>query len=335
MEVFDERDEILVRYLLNELSKEENEELEDEMVLKPEFSERAQAIETSLTESYVLGEMSAAEKAHFVNGYLIFPDNREKVEDARAFHKALHIRRQERPEATKTKKHEHARRGWLASLLRMPVPAMAFAALVLIVAVVAGLLLIDRLRSNQVASDNHNSQENARQQVVSRPEGNRDDNSTRDAPEETTNAPTNNAMDRRLPSNQEVAKLNAAPPGRVVVSIVENSGRIGASLRGPVDEVKVQPVRIPASAKSFTLRMSLEPNEYFKDTRNCSVDISNIKFTRLYPSANYQKVTAKPVAGKFQVSLDVPTAYLKDGDIYYLRVSETNSLTPFKVKFTR
>src|SRR5436305_5086091 len=96
MEAFDDRDAILVRYLLNELSKDENEEIEDGMVLDPEFSERAQAVETNLIESYVLDEMSAEEKARFEKGFFIFPENRERVEDARAFHEALRARRRER-----------------------------------------------------------------------------------------------------------------------------------------------------------------------------------------------------------------------------------------------
>jgi hypothetical protein len=48
------------------------------------------------------------------------------------------------------------------------------------------------------------------------------------------------------------------------------------------------------------------------------------------------KVKAIPVAGKFQVSIkNIPTAYLKDGELYYFRVKEINSHTPFRVTFTK
>ncbi|MFL6334556.1 MAG: hypothetical protein ACJ754_14680 [Pyrinomonadaceae bacterium] len=335
MEVFDETDETLVGYLLNELSKAENEEIEDEMVLDPEFSERVQAVETSLIESYLLSEMSAAEQTRFVKGYLIFPENLDKVEDARAFHEALRMRRRERQvEPPPTPMTEPARPGWFASILRMPAPAMAFGALVLIAAVVAGIYLFGRLRSNEVVSGNRNGQENVRPQVVSPPEVNRNDNSRQGKPDENTNAPTNNATNQSLPSNQEVAQVNTVPPARVVVSIVENNGRVGTT-RGAGGEVKVQTLKIPAGAKEFTMRVGLEPNEYFKDTLDCSVDISNARFAHLHPGAGFQKVKARPVAGKFQVSLNVPTALLKEGEIYYFRVDEIDSLTPFKVAFTK
>ncbi|MDT5271380.1 MAG: hypothetical protein QOH49_3566 [Acidobacteriota bacterium] len=335
MKVFDETDETLVRYLLNELSKAENEEIEDEMVLDPEFSERVQAVETSLIESYLLSEMSAAKRTRFVKGYFLLPENLDKVEDARAFHEALRMRRRERQvEPPPTPMTEPAQLSWFASLLRMPAPAMAFAALVLIAAVVAGIYLFGRLRSNEVVSGNHNGQENVRQQVVSSPEVNRDDNSNQRIPVEKTNAPTNNATTRSLSSNQEIAQVNAAPPGRVAVSIVENNGRVGTT-RGAGGEVKVQTLRVPAGAKVFTMRVSLEPREYFKDTLNCSVDISNVKFARLHPGGDYKRVKAKPVAGRFQVSLDIPTALLKEGEIYYFRVDEIDSLTPFSITFTK
>lgn len=337
MEVFDERDKILASYFLNELSKEENEEIEDEMVLDPDFSERAQAVETNMVESYVLGEMSAAENARFAQGYLIFPDNREKVEDARAFHEALRMRRRERRKVTNTPPVQ-TKHGWLAALLRMPAPAMAFATLVLIASVVVFFLLIDRLRSNQVASDNQNGQEKKRQQIVSQPEGSRDDNSTRDTSKVIADAPTNNNTNGNLPTNREIVKLNTSPKGRVVVSLDEKKGRVNASPMGTGDKVEVKTLKIPASAKSFTLRVNLtrpEYREYFEEHRDCFVDISDIKGTRLYPTARYRRVRAKPVAGMFQVSLNVPTAYLKNGETYYFRVSELNSHTPFQVKFTK
>lgn len=334
MEVFDESDETLIRYLLNELPKAENEEIEDKMVLDPEFSERVQAVETNLTESYLLGEMSASERARFVKGYLLLPENREKVEDVRAFREALRMLREGQVEVLPTPLPEPARRGWLASLLRVPVPVMALAALALIAALVAGIYLFGPRKSNEIVSGNRNGQENVRQQIVPTPEVKRDENSNQGKPVENTNTPTNNATNSSLPSNQEIAQVDTAPPRRVVVSMLEENGRVGTT-RGTGEEVKVQSLRIPADAKTFTVRVSLEPREYFKDTLNCSVDISDIKAARLYPGRDYKKVKAKPVAGRFQVSLDVPTALLKEGETYYFRVPEIDSHTPFKVTFTK
>jgi hypothetical protein len=217
----------------------------------------------------------------------------------------------------------------------MPTPALAFAALVLIAAVVTVIFLFSRRGSNEVVSGSRNGQENARQQVVSPTNVNREENSNQNKPEGSVNAQANHATNESLSSNQEVANLDTARPSPLVISLNENKGRVGASPMGPGDEVKVQPVKVPTGAKSFTLRMNLEPDEYFEESLDCSVDISDRKFARLYPAADYMKVKARPVAGKFQVSMNIPTAYLKDGELYYFRVREINSHTPFRVTFTK
>jgi len=333
MEVFDDRDAILVRYLLNELSKDENEEIEDEMILDPEFSERAQAVKTNLIESYVLDEMSADEKARFEKGFFIFPENRERVEDARAFHEALRARRRERlaalPRATAP-----ARPGWLVSLLRIPVPAMAAAALILVVAAVIGFILLHRRGLNEVAS-NRNSQDNPGRQIVSHSEDNHNGSTT---PEKPANAGKDltDQNSNGSPPHDQIAQLNPSPPGHVAVSVVEMSGYVDAVSRGTGEAVNAQPVTVPNGAKSLTLQVKLESNEYFKENLDCSVDISNSKFRPVYPGVNYLKARVKRVLGKFpyEVSINIPTSYLKDGEIYYFRVLETESHTPFKVKFT-
>jgi hypothetical protein len=336
MEVFNSKDEILVRYLLNEQSKNENEELEDEMILDPELSDRAQVIEMNLIESYVLNEMDAVEKARFEKGFLLFPENRDKVEDARAFHESLRLRRQERLEVP-PQAREKTPKGWFASLFQMPVPAMAFAALVLFIAVVAGFLIIRRNEFHEAASNNGSN--NISPQVVSHPENSNNDNSTQGKSENTEEASTNNSANRNSPPNQEIAKLNPNPRGAVVITITGINGRVGANSRGAGKDVKAQLIKIPMNDKFFTLKVNLEStlksDEYFKNNLNCSVDISNSKSQPLFPKANYLPVKAKLTGGEFpyQVSINVPTGYLKEGELYYFRVSEIDSLTPFKVKF--
>ena len=333
MEVFEDRDERLIRYLLNELPKDENEEIEDEMILDPGFSERAQAVETNLIESYVLDEMSVGEKARFEKGFLIFPENREKVEDARAFHEALRARRRESL-AARPHVLEPARPGWLASLFRIPVPAMAVAALVLVAVVVVGILLLSGRRSNEVAS-NRNSQDNSGRQVVSHPEENHNHSSTPDESANVGKDLTDHSLNGSPPPG-EVAQLNPPTPGPAVVSIVEKSGYVGSASRGPDEAVTAQPISVTTGAKSLTLQVSLKSHEYFKENPDCSVDISDSKFKSIYPAAKPMKTRIKRGAGQFpyRVSINIPTSYLKDGTIYYFRIAETDSHTPFKVKFT-
>jgi hypothetical protein len=332
METFDDSDETLVGYLLNELPKEANEELEDEMDIDPGLSERAHTVEANLIDAYLLGGMSAAERARFEKGFFILPENREKVKDARLFHQALHEHRAEEV-VEQPPVREPVRAGWFATLLRLPAPALAFTALALVAAVVGGLLLIGRYRSNQLASSDNNNRRNERRQVNSQVEENR--NEGQGAPRDNGNAPANNGVtESGVPENPEVAGSHKNVPEHIVVSIKENNGRVNESTMGtPGKAVKPTLITIPAGAKSFTLKVTLEHDERIEETPVCSVDVSTAKAARIYPRADYQKVKPRPIGGKYQVSLNVPTALLKDGEIYYFRVSEIDSQTPFKVRF--
>ncbi|HSE20352.1 MAG TPA: hypothetical protein VLB68_01805 [Pyrinomonadaceae bacterium] len=325
MEVTDSTDEILIRYLFNEQSKEENEELEDEMVLDPELSDRAQVVEMKLIESYVLNQMKPAEKVRFEKGFLLFSENRNKVDDARAFHESLRRQRRVRLEVQPPVLTE-ASPGRFASLFRMPVPAMAVAVLILVTTIVVVFLLIPPGRPNANVSNNNAS-------TNIKPEANS---------ENTGDAPANSRANET--PREEIAKLNSNTAGAVVISITETRGRVNAiGSRGPdsssqVQKIKPHLIKIPVGSESFTLRVSLMSHEYYKEGVDCSVDISNAKFQRLFPKGegNYLKVKAKSIKGKFpyQVSIKVPTAYLKEGSVYYFRIAETDSLTPFKVRFT-
>ena len=139
IETFHERDEALVRYHFNELGDVERTELEDEMLLDEALSERAQIVEMNLIDGYVRGELTAEENVRFEKGFMASPDNRDKVNQARMFHNSL-LRLHERgtaapPESVPGQAVAAPRRGWLhrlSELFRMPLPALAFMASILL-----------------------------------------------------------------------------------------------------------------------------------------------------------------------------------------------------------
>ena len=313
MEAVDARDELLIKYLLNEQSKAENEELEDEMVLDPELANRAQVVEMKLIDSYVLNEMTPAEKVRFEKGFLLVQENRDKVEDARAFHEGRRLRQDD--VAVQLPPLAQAQSSWFASLSRAQLSALA-AVLILVIALVAILFLFRPTQNKSITSNGAN--QNSSPQVVFQPE--------------------NNNSNRSIKPD-EIAELNPHP--NAVRSINELRGRAsttGASPRG-TGNGPVQPhlIKIPANTESVTLNVRLIPDTYYKESLECSVDISSAKFEHLFPRHNYLKVKAQPVGGEFpyQVAITIPTVYLKEGNLYYFRIVETDSLTPFKVKFTK
>lgn len=91
----DSKDDLLIKYLFNELPTSENEKLEDQMALDEELSERMQALEMIMIDRYVLGAMTPGETSRFEHGFLLFPENLPKVRDARIFHESLRQLRNE------------------------------------------------------------------------------------------------------------------------------------------------------------------------------------------------------------------------------------------------
>ena len=91
IETFSDEDKLLVRYLFNELEKDKARELEDEMLLDDEWARRAEVVEMNLIDCYVRNELSIAERRRFEEGFLVDPENRDKVDRALMFHESLRL----------------------------------------------------------------------------------------------------------------------------------------------------------------------------------------------------------------------------------------------------
>ncbi len=133
-----ERDNRLIRYLLGEMSGEEQEKLEDAYFSDDALYEELEATETALIDAYVRGQISEDIRSRFEERYLASPRQREKVEFARLlFEKSL------RPPS----EEQEAIRWWQRILLpvssprRLLISAVALFALAI---VIAGSLLLYR-----------------------------------------------------------------------------------------------------------------------------------------------------------------------------------------------
>lgn len=151
IETFHERDKVLTRYLFNELGAAERSGLEDEMLLDEELFERVESVEMTLIDGYVRGEMMPEESLRFERRFMGVPENREKVNRARMFHKSLHRLHEQASAATPM----HApRRGWLRRLsefFRRPLPALALTAATLLL-ICGGLYYAWRLSQRSQAN---------------------------------------------------------------------------------------------------------------------------------------------------------------------------------------
>ncbi len=77
--------DLLVRYLLGNVSEPERERLEEEYFLNDEMCEALEAVEDELIDSYVCGRLSQSQREQFDKYFLDYPTKHERVEFAKIF----------------------------------------------------------------------------------------------------------------------------------------------------------------------------------------------------------------------------------------------------------
>src|SRR5215831_8715394 len=82
---FDQRENLIRRYLLGELAEADQAALEQELLIDQGKFDQVWAVENELVDSYVRGEMSRADRERFEIHYLASPLHRERVAIAESF----------------------------------------------------------------------------------------------------------------------------------------------------------------------------------------------------------------------------------------------------------
>lgn len=345
----DEKDELIARYLLNELSESENEDLEDEMVLDEELAERRQIVEMNLIDSYLMDEMSPDERLRFKSGFLLFPENRLKVEEARMLHDNLRLMRKELPEGQKEPSEGEreqpaslpesaakSQRRWFAFL-----PAPAFAALALLLVLGLGYFLIPWREIFKGQTDNRNVVLNPSPQatpgLIIKPEGTPNSN----APENLNgnqNSPP--GPGQNTPEQPEVAMLPRQPE-TVNRTITERPGLVGGTTTkgGESARVKPQTVQFPRGSKFLKLTVWLRPDREVGNDTRLPIAVYNLKNldSPIFPGrGSLQLKPGRVGRGKprYFITVEIPAGTLRDGQTYYLRIDEEAEPTSFKVKMT-
>ena len=76
---------LLVRYLLGNLTEEEQVQVEDRAFSDPEYLGALEGAEADLIDTYVRGELGQQDRRAFELRFLLSPNRRRKVEFAKAF----------------------------------------------------------------------------------------------------------------------------------------------------------------------------------------------------------------------------------------------------------
>ena len=218
----------LMRYLLGELSEDEQTALEEQYVADPRIFDTVAKVENDLVDDYVRGKLPPESRERFERMYLAHPHRRERVR----FAEALLARVDASDSSTVPGAAPAARiawRSWADRLLR-PKPALGFAFATLLLA--SGVWLVFEARRT-------------RQDAVQR-EAARTDQERRETETAARTGTGHGTADR---------PAAARPPAVVVLALEVGSVRA-------VDTASPTPLIIPPSATEVRLQLTMQERDY-------------------------------------------------------------------------
>ena len=296
-------EKLISRYLLGELSEEQQVEIEDRAFADKEYLASITAVENDLIDEYVRHELSEADRRKFESRFLASAERRKRVEFAKALSRVPAV----------AKKTQPASWSWRESLYAFisglnPAAKFAFAAAMLILLVGGAWLLTTtlRLRSQltQLQAENQ-SRQNQRQALEQQIEAERKRN-------EELNARLNQEKQQREQSDESLRQLSETadqtnpPPRPVIASLTLLPGLS----RGGGDKPSLV---MPGDARLVRLNIGIDPEEQYK---NFAVELRTTAGRHVW---NRENLAARNRRGARAVGLTLPASVLKSGE-YELRL---------------
>jgi len=159
---------LIVRYLLGDISEEENLRVENRAFAEPAYMDQVLATENDLIDDYVQGRLASSERERFERLFLTSAERREKIDFARALNEVVS---DQLPEPQTLPNETGGLSAWLSSLIpssRGPRMALAFSVLAAVLIGLGALWLASensRLR-RQLAIEREQVQKSTTQQEV-------------------------------------------------------------------------------------------------------------------------------------------------------------------------
>lgn len=152
MERTTHNDQTIISYLLNELSKDDQERFEDGYLEDEDLFEQVRALEEELIEDYVKGELSTRERQLFEGHYLASAERRARVAAARRLVQVCSSQSALRAVTVEPRDHSFLRARLFS--FRQPLALGFGAAAALLLLLGAGLVLeLSHLRGQMTAAD--------------------------------------------------------------------------------------------------------------------------------------------------------------------------------------
>ena len=297
---------VIARYLLGELSEEQQIEIEDRAFADKKYLASITAVENDLIDEYVRNELSGAERQRFEKKFLASAERRKRVEFARALTGVL----SEQPVQKKIVVHETRTWSWWDSIYAFingltPAAKMAFVSAVPLLLIGAGYLSLETLRLRRELTElraAQQSQQNSQQQAL---ELERHRN-------EELNAQLNQEKQQREQTDESLRELSEAgdavnpAPSPVIASLTLLPGLSRGGDNKPS-------LVLPDDARLVRLQIGIDPEEPYK---NFNVELRTSAGRQVWTR---EKLNARNRRGTRAVGLTLPAKALKSGE-YELRL---------------
>jgi hypothetical protein len=311
-------EESIARYLLGELTEEQQVEVEDRAFSDKEYLASITSVEDDLIDEYVRGELSAAERQRFESRFLASAERRKRVEFARALRTV--VSESTGPEKKVVQKAETW--SWRQSVYAFlnglnPAARLAFVAAMVLLIVGAAWLFAETLRLRrqvtQLQAENQSRQ--GFQQALEQERKRNEELNARLDQEKQQREQTDESL-RQLTETTEAT--NPAPPP-VVASLTLLPGLSRGGNHKPR-------LVLSNDARLVRLQIGIDPEEQYN---TFAVELRTLAGRHVW---NRENLTARTRRGTRALGLTLPATVLKPGE-YELRLRGLSGGNPEDVGF--
>jgi hypothetical protein len=281
-------EELIARYLLGELSEEEQVRLEDLAFSDREFLQEILAVESDLIDEYARGELSDSRRRQFESRFLTSAERRQKVEFARAFAKVVPEGATER--AVRPVVVDLSTSWWdsLKSLLSNfnPPVKFAMAAAVLMLGIGLWWLAAETIRLRAQIAELQAEQQARRsaQEVLER--------------QVAAERSRNEDLARQVPGDQSPEKSTSLP---IIATLFLPAG----IARSAADRPKLL---IAPSVETARIQVGLEPGDEYESFR------AELRTLAGGEVLSQQNLKARTGRGVRSITLNIPASSLRTGE---------------------
>ena len=296
---------LIARYLLGELSEEQQIEIEDLAFADKNYLASITAVENDLIDGYVRNDLSDAARTRFEKRFLASAERRKRVEFAQALAAVM----EEEAVSKKTVVHE-TKWSWRDVLYAFfygltPAARIAFASAVPLLVIGAGYLFVETLRLRRELTQvqtQYQSQQTSQQQALE----------LERRRSEELNAQLNQEKQQREQTDESLRELSETPdavnpaPRPIIASLTLLPGLSRGGNANPN-------LVLPENARLVRLQIGIDPEEQYK---NFAVELLTLSGRQVWTREN---LSARERRGTRAVGLTIPATALKAGE-YELRL---------------